>query len=238
MAPLFLQNPLINQVFAFSCVFFAASASACLLKMLVPFPQKKSRTKKFAPFCLFLSLSIIFYTLLIFAVHSLFWFQNFHEEISGYYKTLVFVFAISLLISFFWKLLLPLSLVLYVLLSFFTNRAMLSIFGRQNQLVTVRVEDNSDRTLPLVYCHLPETFLLPLRRNWIYIGEYLPSVPAGENSSAVSKAEKLLAEFVIQKSTVQPHKILLPESQLLPSLFSVRMEFSGSELKYSVVRDL
>ena len=230
------EEPFLSQFLAFSCVFSFGSAFACLLKILLSSKKHEKKTSRFVFLCVFLSFTVILYTILIFAASSLSWPLDFSKNHSYYYLILAIIFATGTVISFFWKIALPVSLVLYVLLSFFTNYLMKSIFGEQRNMIPVHLEKNSpEKEIPIVYCPLPDTLALPVRRSWIFEGEKLPEQ---KNGILNFPPVKFYAEKVLLKNLKEAQIFRIPEPEVFPSLYSVHIDFKGSTLLCKVQKDL
>lgn len=232
-------NPFLIQVLAFFCVFCVGFAAACFARMVIPSGKKSARSKSFTAFCVFLSFSVILYTVLIFCTKSLFCFSEFSAKYPGYYKILMSVFAAAAIISFFWKILLPVSFVIYIAFSFFTHYVLVSVFGPQNATIPISVDENSKiDSFSLVSCHLPDTLLLPVKRNWFS--------PAGEIPESWTKGGRFLSsapvkayvDGVVLKNLTAPRKFPIPETEVFPCLYSAHIDFEDDELVCRIVRDL
>lgn len=228
-----------TQVFAILCVFCTGISVACLVRIILPSRKKSVKSKRFIFFCLFLSISLIFYTILIFYTENLLWFSEFQRNDSAYYKILAFVFSAGFLTSLFWKIFLPLFLVTYAACAFFTNHVMTSIFGRQNPVISVRMEENSENVpVSLIYCRLPDTLVLPVKRNWFYSGESLPNLHAEGSKIFGNPLTKAYIQRILLKNLNPPKKFSLPKSDVFPSLYSAHVSFEGGEIQCQISRDL
>ena len=231
----FLRNPFFQQVNSFLCVFFLGGAFSCLLRILLPSRQKLGKSKPFSSFCVFLTFSVVFYTALIFAVHSLFWFSSFSKIYPHYYVTLGLIFLLGLVIFFFWKVAFPIFLVFYFFLSIFTNSILKVKFGEQRERISIIIEENSPRTLLIDSYRLSETLLLPIKRNWFVVNKNFPEV----NKKIFSNS---LVDFYLQKilpkNSSESQSFVVPEANVFPTLYSAKISFENGKLKCEFSRDL
>ncbi|MBR1722147.1 MAG: hypothetical protein IJ727_06665 [Treponema sp.] len=224
------------QVLAFSCTIALGMAFSCFLKILLPSKNKEMKGKRFISFCILLTVSVILYTVLIFECHSLLWFKNFFLSDSNYYKIMIAFFSTGLILSLFWKIAIPAVLVLYFGAGFLTNHIMKSIFKEQSAVIQINVNSQEDAdSFSIISCHMPDFLILPVRRNWFFIGEEL-SIEASKLN------ENPLVDFyihnVLLKELSAPQKIPLPQTEIYPILFSARISFIENKVRCTLTRDL
>lgn len=232
----FFCNSFVMQLFAESCALCAGISFASLLKSVFAFGKNKNRAGRFVSFCLFLTFAVLFYTVLIFSAHSLFWFEKFSVRYNNYYFLLGGVFAFGFLASLFWKIFLPLSIVSACLLTFFTDYLLLSAFGKQEPSISIQVDNDSQKTaLSLLYCHIPDTFILPVKRNWFLRGTELPF----EDKKFLSNpcVNFYLNDILLSELGV-PESFLPPETNVFPALYSAKISFKNKKILVDFVRDL
>lgn len=82
---------------------------------------------------------------------------------------------------------------------------------------------------------MPDFLILPVRRNWFFIGEEL-SIEASKLN------ENPLVDFyihnVLLKELSAPQKIPLPQTEIYPILFSARISFIENKVRCTLTRDL
>lgn len=252
------------QCALFLCVIFAGIAFGALLRIL--FFRKLSsfsqtRFAAFSLFCLALTVSAILYTVLIFLTRSLFpasllcgahVSQGFSAR--SYYLAAAFLFCYGILLAAFWKLVIPLSLVLYAALAVFTQSVLNAAFGRQHLVIPVlldanavvvgdmrvpRGEGGAAETLTVTAYTLPDALVLPMRRSWISVS--VSGLPP-EADVAVSGSMNALAlrylHAVLLRRAPQTSEIAFPTDSAYPSLFSVHVSFHDDGFSCELVRDL
>lgn len=240
---------------AFLCVFSLGFSFSCLVKLIIP--SKKSmnssrshaKSASFSCMCIFLTLAAVFYTMLIFLTSSLFvpsLLLKLHlsqgvSELSFY---LIFssVFLIGFLIAFIWKIFVPVFLIAFAFLTAFTSLKLKSFFGPQNNLIPVKIEENSftvggksfsqDEVPALTLCSytLPDSFFLPVKRNWFFISEL--------HENAASPVPDFYFSNYLLKRKAAPVLIELPSETIYPSLFSVKISFPNGRIFCELERDL
>lgn len=205
----FFQNTdvaFIVQCCAFSCVILVGFAAGSALRMC--FPSKKGssfRATRFVSICLFLSIAAILYTILVFTERELFWFLGFSAAHPHYLEILLCVFLFSALLSLFWKILIPVTIVLYGCLSILTACFLQEWFGEQKDVCSL-VIDEQELVLDGVHiprysedapfllmksCVLPSILILPIRRNWACLEYSHERISRDETISAHSAASDL-----------------------------------------------
>ncbi len=230
------EDSFLTQAFAFLCVFSFGLSFACLLKILLPAKQKEVKNVRFAFLCLFLSFTVILYTILIFSAKSLSWPLDFSKNRQNYFVVLSVIFVLGSLISFFWKVAGPVFLTLYISFSLFTNSVLKEAFGPQKQIIPIHIEENSSpRDFSLIYCRLPDTLALPVKRNWFYAGEKLPE---SESKLLKNSLVSFYEKKILLKNLSEAKKIPIPKSEVYPSLYSARIGFKDNEIVCEIARDL
>ena len=214
----------VAQSLAFLCVFCFGLAEGSILIIFLPF-KNKSKSARTVSASIFLTLCAIFYTILIFQTHSLFPLPQFlseHVRLGfsrlSYYLLIFVIFFLGILISLFWKIALPVCVILYASFSWFTLYLLKSQFKNQDKHISVKI----DKTLLSVgekqiqksadfyqffvfeYCTIPDSLCIPIPRHYFKlksIAEYKnPAIsaenfvfnavlPAPENEIAVSYDE-------------------------------------------------
>ena len=236
----FFKNPFLAQCFSFLCIFFLGLAFSCLLKIILPSKKSRVKSKKFSKFCVFLTFFVIFYTILIFSEKSIFWFADFSKIYHHYYIILCLIFVFGVIVSFFWKIAVPVSLVLYISLTIFTNHILFVNFGEQKQKIPIRIDEKSQKTLSLVSCRLPEMLVLPLRRNWFCVGENSLKAENQKNESFLlsNPIVRFYTEKILLKNLSSPQNFPIPETNIFPSLYSAKISFKNEKIKCDFERDL
>lgn len=236
MISAFADNSFLTQFFAFICLLTFGFAFACFLRIILPSKKHGIKSLRFAFMCFFLSLTVISYTILIFKSKSLSWPIDFSKSHNNYYLFLACIFFLGTLISFFWKILLPVSLIFYLSLSIFTNYLMTSIFGEQKNVIPISIEDNSSlKEVSIIHCPLPDIFILPIKRNWFFAGQELPEK---DDRLLKNSLVKFYLENILLKNLKDVKSFPLPETKIFPSLYSAHIDFSDSEITCRIVKDL
>lgn len=224
------------QVLAFSCVFCIGIFFASCVRCIFHSKKSHSKTKRFSSACVFLTFAAIFYTILIFYSESLLWVTDFERKNPGYYEILGVVFALGFLISLFWKVALPVFLVLYVSLALFTNYILTTTFGEQKTTIPIHVEaDSSAKSINLLSCRLPDTLVLPVRRDWFCVSDPFPK-------SDLEITKNPLVEFytnsVLLKNISSPESFSIPATTFYPALYSAHINFVNGTLDCQITLDL
>ena len=195
----------------------------------------------FSAMCIFLALAAILYTLLIFLSHNLFPLPELHKngELQSFPKSfynIVFciIFAWGILLAVFWKIMVPLSAVVYISFAIFTNCLLYKTFGEQRQNIPVKIEENSPEIKVTVYM-LPDIVLLPVKRNWFLVDSdfHEKTSPFLNNPAANFYLSECLLSRLPSQFVIPP-----PEGQAYPSLYSLRITFSKDFPKCELVREL
>ena len=269
MNPAVLENPFLAQCFAFSCVLCVGVSLASLAKIFLFRKKPNVSSRRFSVFCFFLSLAVIFYTVLIFMTKNLFFFSAFSREHAGYVFLLLFFFMLGILLGLFWKIVLPLSLIVYLSITIFTNHLLHSLFESQSAVIPISIEENSvtigtrtvektselHQAVKISSYHLPDTLVLPVKRNWFVLGVFaespLPFEKILDTSDAVTDREVVIVEFKIENRLAlfylnhfvlsgEPRHLVvpLPSEKIYPSLYSAHISFKNNELSCELLRDL
>lgn len=245
-----------------ACVFFVALSFGLLLGMAFPKKSASSRSARFVFACVFLTLATVFYTLLIFLCGSLFPLDSFlaSHASSGfsknsYYLILLGIFLCGLLISLFWKVTLPIFVVLGALFTFFNYSILYSEFGTQSDIIRFTVEEEKiivegheikksgeENYLEFSALSLPDTIPLPLRRNYFRI-KNIPTQHSSENQN--SFLSKILhnpaTDFYKNKILLKNRsdfQVTLPDSAIYPSLYSAQITFKEGKPTCTFKREL
>ena len=224
------------QVLAFSCALVLGMAFSCLLKILLPSKNKEMKGKRFIAFCILVTFSVILYTILIFECHSLLWFRDFFLSNQNYYKIMAAFLAAGAVLSLFWKIAIPAALVLYLAAGFMTNHIMQSVFKEQSPVRQINVNSKEEaESFSIISCHLPDFLILPVKRNWFFIGEELP-----QKRSKLTENQLLdyYTQHILLKELSAPQKIPLPQTEIYPILFSARISFKGNKVRCTLTKDL
>lgn len=237
----FRINPFTAQILALSCIFCIGLAFASCARFF--FHSKKSPAKaiRFSSACFFLTLAVIFYTILIFYSESLFWISDFSEKNPAYYQVLTAVFLLGFVISFFWKVALPLFLVLYLFLTLFTNYILTSAFGNQKLAIPIHIEKESDqKSIDFISCHLPDTLILPVKRNWFCLPENFYKNADGKKDRGILKNPPVdfYMNKILLKNLSGPESFPLPENDFYPALYSAHISFDDDRLACQITLDL
>ena len=219
----------------------------------------------FSATCIFLALAAILYTVLIFMSHDLFPLPEIQKngELQGFPKSsynaiFCIIFAWGILLAVFWKILIPLSAILYISFAIFTNCLLYRTFGNQRQNIPVKIEEDSSEIKVTVYT-LPDILIVPAKRNWFFVdfdfhektstlpdNPEVPAEPDALGNPDVSGklgilsnpvANSYLNEFLLSRL---PRQFVLPPpaEQAYPSLYSLRITFSKDFPKCELVREL
>lgn len=259
---------------AFLCVFCLALATGSAFRMTLPF-KKKHISARSVSICIFLTFCAIFYTILIFQTRALFPFPKFLSEYMqcGFSRLSYFIltgsiFFLGVILSLFWKIALPIFLILYGGFSYFTFYLLKSHFGNQDKKISLKIDTDSifvnkmqvqkseDRYqfLSFDYCTLPDSLFIPIPRHWFSIKsitEYKnPAVlPEPENEIPIPNEQKLphilerrlissYMNSVLLKKTFFSHPVPLPDEKIYPSIFSLTIDFADGSLNAHFSRDL
>ena len=225
----------------------------------------------FSATCIFLALAAILYTVLIFMSHDLFPLPEIQKngELQGFPKSsynaiFCIIFAWGILLAVFWKILIPLSAILYISFAIFTNSLLYRTFGNQRQNIPVKIEEDSSEIKVTVYT-LPDILIVPAKRNWFFVDFDFhektstltaepevpdnpevpaepdalgnPNVPGKPGILSNPVANFYLNEFLLSRL---PRQFVLPPpaEQAYPSLYSLRITFSKDFPKCELVREL
>ena len=257
-----LKSGFVHSSLFYACIFFVAVALGLLLGMAFPKKSTASRSARFVFACVFLTLATIFYTLLIFLCSSLFPLDSFlamHSSAgfsrNSYYGILLGIFLCGVLISLFWKISLPVFVILGALFTFFNHYILASEFGEQVLSVRLTVEEekiiidgyeipkaDGENQLELSVLSLPETFPLPLRRNWFCIKNIQSAHTAKNKDSFISKLMANSAVESYKNSILLKNRFdfqqSIPTSTVYPALFSAQITFENGSPTCHFSKDL
>ncbi|WP_294430438.1 hypothetical protein [uncultured Treponema sp.] len=160
----------------------------------------------------------------------------------SFYLIFLTVFLTGVLIQLSPKIFLSFFLLAYAFLTVFTSIKLKSFLGPQNNLIPVKIDENSftvagksfdkNEVSALTLCAytLPDSFFLPLKRNWFFISEI--------HDSAELPAPAFYFRDYLLKRKATPVSIELPSETIYPSLFSVRISFPNGKVFCALDRDL
>ncbi len=257
-----LKSGFVHASLFYICVFFVAIALGLLLGMAFPKKSKASKSASFVLACIFLTIAAIFYTLLIFLCVSLFPLDSFlamHSSAgfsrNSYYGILLGIFLCGVLISLFWKVFLPVFVILAGLFTFSNHYLLASEFGEQVSSVRITVEEEKiiingheiqksgeENHLELSVLSLPDTLPLPLRRNWFCI-KNIPSSHQEKNPGTfLSKLFDNSAVEFYKKSILFKNRSEfqseIPNPIVFPSLYSANITFAEGKPVCRFTKDL
>ena len=250
-------------VFGITSICLGALAGCLICVISAKIANKKYLRSRFAVSCVLLSVAVAmcaggFVLISDMAAQMQFVFQNI-----VYFAAL---FALGLLCSVFWRSVLPLCVLVYILASAFTGFKLYSLYGSKADSITVTVTRNSIQLerddCPVDDCKnksivvearvLPAQFLFPLPRVWyspIGVIDSEAQVDGGENlrfnhafsgpESAVSQSEGENKGFV--EKVLGPRKNLLikiPPQDAVPSIYTLNFKTRGEVLTCSLNKDL
>lgn len=234
------------QSFEALFVFFVSLSVGAILKIFIPRKKIKNAKNKSAQFtfaCVFLTFSIFLYTILIFLTKKIFFFKilldnhvSFGFSAGSYYVLLAFIFLWGILLSLFWKIVLPVSLILYFSVSFFSLTVLNAYFGHQHDVISLKIEENSfsvgdfsakkglnlSQFFVVQHSKIPDSVFLPIRRNWFFI-EKIEESNQNQENPAVSDDESQKNEILIHTKdtpflenpvSVLVQKMLLPQKNV------------------------
>jgi len=205
---LFLRQEHVLNFIGYFCLVFLGLAFGSFVRILLPL--KKNASARFVSICIFISISIILYTILIFLTKELIPFFHFLEshEKAGFIKDsylilLTAIFVFFTLLSLFWKVMIGVSLVLSSLFVYGNYYILSSLYGPQKSSLDFRVEEDKisldgrdfsnkagDKMSILVdFNVIPDTIPLPLKRSYYTIrkiSERNPSSGEIESESLIS----------------------------------------------------
>ena len=268
-----LQNPFFAQCLALSCIAFIGVAFGCLVKLIVFLRIKKSTRSLFAGFCLFLSFAVVFYTAVIFMKKNLFWYPIFLRDYAHYGFLSLFLLVLGAITAFFWKIVLPLLSVLYLSLTLFTNHVLNSLFENQDTVIPISIEEKSIaigshtiekhpenfQAVKISLYHLPDTLILPVKRNWFAIvgvaESPVPFQKTHDDSDSIECGEGSVVEFKNKQIngsrfamfylnhvvlTEKPHFLVvsLPQEKIVPARLSARIFFRTADFDVEISRVL
>ena len=256
-----LSSFFVSYTLCFCCVFcvglsFGAVGGLCFPKTRAAF--------RFSVSCVFLALALILYTVLVFRIHSLFWFFSLSRSHPYFFFIVFGVFILGLLLALFWKVVLPIFLVLYMAATVFSLFALRSLFGVQTRRVPVTVTErtislrdesielaaDTEHALTVQFCYLNDMLILPLPRAWVSVSavsEYAPgdsdvkrSIPLkdGEKNSFADSALNWLSGHILAVSQTKTLSVPIPKTSVYPSLYSLVFTVNGEDLSCAFVRDL
>ena len=265
MISVFPENSFFIHCLGFSCMIFLGISLGFFIKFIIP--TKNARPCRFVGFCIFLSLTAISYTFLIFLTKTLFPLSIFTHSF------ILAPFLWGILLALFWKILFPFSFVVYISLTVATNYILNSLFESVSETIPITISENSVKienrdfpkkpefyyALKISSYHIPDELVFPVRRNWFLLGEFAESNMPFEKVLDTSDSEGgnsvLIAEFKNPKilenrlaSFYLNHFIFsgkpcvltvpIPDEKICPSLYSAHISFKDNEISCEIVRDL
>ncbi len=225
----------------------------CFVKLAIRyFHNNRSGGSVWTVFCIFLSLAVAFFA------GSLVFNPQFIAELSQLSSDLVFFLVLSIssfLIFLFWKILLPLSVILYGVLWIFTLNLLHNRYGNCTSQLDVtllenriQLEDSSFEydDAPRLYfevTQLPHKLLIPVARLWYIPVDESVAVEGGLKTSIdgavhspIGKIKTLYEKWLFQKIIYQCAQI--PDSTLKPVLYGIKISAERNELSFQVKRSL
>ena len=243
----------------YACIFLASFSAGLFISSALAArkPKSNSAARRFIMACLFLTLALLFYTILIFASKSLFPITSFIESHArqGFsrksYFILLAAFSLSGLFSaLLLKIILPIFLLFSASFSIFNFYLLKNEFGNQKDSLSLLIDEDMFRleshefpknpdesSIVFEFCSIPPTIPLPLRRNWYSIKkseEKTLSSPAKKFPKSLLEAyrKKVLLKNKSEKS------VSLPDCQIFPSIYSLRISLEEGEFDCFFKRDL
>ena len=236
LSPTFLSQAIFSAL-----IFFLGLSFGSVIKIAVLSSKNRRRASIFSSLCVFLAFSAILYTVLIFMSGSFFPLPQFQKSLSSqgiskhfYYIFIVSIFFWGSLVAVFWKIMLPLSLVLYFGLFFFTNHLLQKKFGEQPASLSFRIEETSPSEIKIIAFSLPDIALLPVGRTWLLINE---SIPPDSFHDSKSPLVKHYLNFLLTRGSEQI-TLPLPKSDVYPSLYTILINFHKGQPSFELVRTL
>ena len=256
------QSSFACQCLAFSIVACLGLSFGSLLKIIFnskkESPSKGLFSNRFISICILLTFAVVFYSLLIFACHSLTFFVGFYKSHSNYIPLLSAIFLFSVFLSFFWKIMLPLTLLLYAGFSLATFHLLKTKFPSQNRNIEVLVNQkeiclnkekfsSNNKNLLRIdsYC-LSDLLPLPLPRNWFLIS-LLDDMGDPQEEKVVDDSffyqesdafTKWCFKILFDKSQAQFKELPLNEEKNYPSLYSLKISFKKGSLNAELIGEL
>ncbi len=250
-----MKSDFLAQTSAFMAILFFGISLGFLLKTFL-FRKNTFQKSRGLVFALtFLSLTAIFYTIMIFASKKLLPFsalRNLHIEcgFSGFSYNLISLgfFVFGFFMAFFWKKILPAFILLYSFCWIFSVHSLNSFFGSQKTSLPVKIESDlvfidgkkfkkeKDIVLEIENVTLSPAFFLPVKRNWFFV-KYAGRRTDIEDGQKEIEPNYFLKIFVLHKEFKEiPVKI--PEPNLLPSLYSLRIYGKEANFHSEIIKDL
>lgn len=236
-----------DYIFVFQCFFSLFSLISgfffgSIIRIFVPAKKKFVRSSAFSSMCIFLTLMLLLYTAFIFIAHSLSPVSMLQkivltQEISerSYYIFLSSIFVFGTVLFLFPKVLLPFSLLVYVVLTFSTNFLLEKLFGKQPQIISVRAEEKTPSEIRIFSYTVSDLAIFPVRRNWYTMNENFSETASPLLKNNVIKI--YLHDFILAKKT-ETCVLTLPEEKIYPSLYTIRIGFKKGRLVYSLEKAL
>ncbi|MCR4822667.1 MAG: hypothetical protein K5873_07335 [Treponema sp.] len=196
---------------AIACLFFAIMGISFGSILRIVLPLKKNNSGRFISICIFTSLAIILYTILIFFTKELLpflYFVKIHQTAGfsqeSYWIMLFSFFLFSALISCFFKVMLPLFSILSMFFLYGNFYILTSLYGPQKEKLNFKIDDEavsldgknysiSERKnliFLIDFVTIPPTIPLPLSRSYYSIKKIRPD----EASPAAGDPEIILSE--------------------------------------------
>ena len=246
-----MESPFISQcILSLIALFFGLSAGQ-IIKLLTGY-RKSSCVFSFL--CIFATVLVLLYTFFIFQSHSL---SPFPVLKKSFLPLLTAIFFWGVALSLFWKILIPVSAVLYASITFFTYKTLNSVFQNQKEIIPLTITENSitfeDKTLEyqsdkilflkVELFRLPDSIVLPLKRNWYSVSIVSEIEGSNEENHVLSlKLKNKPADFYFHKVLVKKISDLqilqMPQDKVFPSLYSLRIPLKDASPACKIIRDL
>ena len=233
------------------CLFCAAASVAHLFGMLTAKIRGVPAGGRFFAFCIFLSVAVALYTVLIFLRQNLLWFVPLYTEAEPARAVVFSLWAVAgLFIGMHWKIFLPVCMAVYLLATVLTALLLYRVFGKPVSQYTLTISEATlkidDTVIPhtaaepqdvrFVVLRVSDTLLLPLPRFWYDLADAvdvsrLPATPwfVWYLSHIVSSSsEAPLADLAVP----------LPQDTLLPALYTLRLYPRGNNMDYTLEKTL
>lgn len=238
---------------------FASIVCVCAAKLL----KRRYLRSRFAITCVLLSIAIVSAASLLIFVPEFFMLPP-AESADIIFYVLLFVFGF--LCSAFWKTVLPISLSIYIILSFCTGIHLYRKFGTLTEFHNISVTeknvyvDEKSFTVPgdvqksvvLSVYTLPNKLLLPLPRVWYTVDSVIPTSEKDSYKSLSDELDvfsppKKSGNFFLKAvdkydsyifSQCESTFVSIPNQTVLPSLYTMTCHAYSGQLFCSVNRSL